>query len=280
MLGKFWKKLGGKAEPAAEASPPPPQEQPAPSEPPRLVPVRSFPWAGEPDGITCNFAVGDLINNLPARLTVDSRVHAETLLTAIGAIAGFAAQRALIASIEETNDEARWAQLHMVRSKDGDTYLFGDLLNDTLFPTSDAEADLKLWPLVAGAGIAAGLDPAAVPKPERMFQHVSAVLGGEREGFTSLADVQPQLPAGQVLKLVWPLALMCFNGELSAKAVRSGMPPVAPRWRPVIAAQAAGKFIRDVHAVLAPDKAIIIVMEAAIYASKLSQTAIEEPAAS
>lgn len=53
-----------------------------------------FPWKGEPDDIACNLALGDLINNLPRRLTVNGRIHAETFITASGAIAGFAAQQA------------------------------------------------------------------------------------------------------------------------------------------------------------------------------------------
>src|SRR5688500_675536 len=69
-------------------------EAPAPqaSDAPSAREVSQWPWEGQPDSAACDFAAGHLFHHLPARLTVNGGVHAETCLTAIGAIAGFAAQ--------------------------------------------------------------------------------------------------------------------------------------------------------------------------------------------
>jgi hypothetical protein len=103
-----------------------------------------FPWKGRLDDTACNFAFGDLVNNLPRRLTVNGRVHAETFITASGAIVGFAAQQALFSQLNEAKDEATLSQIKVVTTKASRKYYFGEPLNRTLFPESDAEAPLKL----------------------------------------------------------------------------------------------------------------------------------------
>ena len=232
-----------------------------------------FPWKDAPDVIACNLALGDLVNNLPRRLTVEGRVHAETLLASIGAIAGFAAQRAFFAeSVENEGRAAREIKIAMTAS--GVKYFFGEPLNRTLFPTTEAEAGLRLWSVAAGGAIAAGLNASELPKLENMFKHVSQTLGGELEGLPSLSNHRPQAPARELLPQFWPLAMMCFNGELSGTVAKSGA--VSQRWRPIIAAYAANTFIRKVQSVLGPANAIVIVMETAIYTSKLDPAVIEK----
>jgi hypothetical protein len=199
-------------------------------------------------------------------------------MTASGAIAGFAAQQALFFQLTEIKDNATFDQIKVIATKAGRKYYFGEPLNRALFPQSNAEAPSKLWPLAAGAAIANGLSESDLPDPVRMFAHVSETLGGEREGLPSIAkENYPQLAARELLKLVWPLATMCFNGGLSGVVAKSG--PVTQRWRPVIAARAAHACMRQVKDVLDPKKALILVMEAAIYASKLDRVDIETASA-
>src|SRR5262245_36085963 len=231
--------------------------------------MRDMPWpVSAPEYAVSNFALGDFINNLPRHLTVEGRVHAETLLAASGAVAGYAAQQTLFAEISSDAAALQRHGFQILESKAGDQYYYGDVLNARLFAPGPEEAHERLWPLVAGAAVTCGLAPEALPKPEPMFAHVSRVIGSDTEGFPSLAEARPHLPAKELLKLIWPLALQCFNGELSAKVLQPTM-AVPHRWRPAIAAIAANTFIRQVRSVLAPDKAVIVVFESAIYASKL-----------
>ena len=132
-----------------------------------------YPWDGQPDYAACNFAVGHLIQNLERRLRIEGRVHAETLLAAIGAIAGFSALRALMADLAATRDPAIAAQLNIVETQSGAKYYFGEPINRMLFPVSREDANRKLWSIAAGGAVSAGLDRSQLPKLEPMFAHVT-----------------------------------------------------------------------------------------------------------
>jgi|GEM_PF-1314705 len=228
------------------------------------------PWDGAPDAVGANFALADLINNLPRRFTIDGRIHAETLLAASGAVAGYAAQRALFAQLAAEGVAAESSGLIIAKTKDGRRWLMGDRLNAMLLPQSKSasEASEKLWPLAQGAAVSVGLDLSRMPDVGPMFAHVAGTIGGENEGTTSVPGRQFHLPTLELLKIAWPLALKCFNGELSGRVLK---PPVivSQQWWPAITAITANKMIRDVAGVLPPLDALTITMETAIYASKL-----------
>jgi hypothetical protein len=236
---------------------------------------KALPWAGAPDAAAANFALGDLVNSLPRAMSVDGRIHAATLLAASGAIAGYAAQQALFARVAEAGPRSASGSLHLAKTKTGRQYYFGDALNGMLIPRSASpqEASEKFWPIAASGAMAAGLDRAGLPALEPMFAHVTGTLGGEREGTTSLENYRFQSPAKDLLKAVWPLALKCFNSELSGKVIKPPM-IVSQRWRPAIAAITASKIIQDVAAAVPPADALTITMEAAIYASSLAPETI------
>jgi hypothetical protein len=276
MFGKWFGRKSGKA--AATSAPatqtpaaPVPEAGPAKATP---MAVASTPWQDAPDFAVANFALADLINNLPVRLTMDGRLHAETLVAASGVIAGYAALQALLYDLQAGGETPQAAGLHVITTVGGREFYFGDRLNAMLVPQTNAvaEASEKLWPLAAGGAVAAGLAPDRLPPLDRMFAHVAGAIGGEREGATSLPDHQPLLGARDLLQVVWPLALSCFESELSGRVIAPRM-AVSHRWWPAIAATVANKMIRDVAIVLAPRDALTLVMETAIYASKLSSSA-------
>ncbi len=132
-----------------------------------------YPWDGQPDYAACNFAGGHLIRNLERRLTIDGRVHAETIVAAIGTIAGFSALRALMADLAATRDPAIAGQLNILQSESGAKYYFGEPINRMLFPVSADEANRKLWSLAAGGAVLAGLDRSQLPELGPMFTHVT-----------------------------------------------------------------------------------------------------------
>jgi hypothetical protein len=158
--------------------------------------------------VGANFAVADLINNLPRRFTIDGRIHAETLLAASGAVAGYAAQRALFAQLAADGVALESSGLMIANTTDGRRRLMGDRLNAMLLPKSNSvsEASEKLWSLAQGAAVSAGLDIAQMPDVGPMFAHVARTIGGEKEGTTSVPDRQFQLPTLELLKIAWPLA--------------------------------------------------------------------------
>jgi hypothetical protein len=231
-----------------------------------------YPWALASDGVAADFALADLTNNLPRQLTVDGKLHTATLLAASGAIAGFSAQRALLSQMAP--DAVTPANgFHAVTTTSGGMFIYGEPLDYTLLPRSPTDMD-KLWAHVTGAAVTAGLDPTDVPPVAPMFAHVAKTLGSPEEGNCSLADCRYMAPLLGVLQAVWPFALMCFNGRISAQAANA-QAVVSQRWRPIIAAVAAGRMIRDAAPKMRPLKALTIVMESAIYASKLAPAMVE-----
>jgi hypothetical protein len=232
--------------------------------------ANELPWKNAPDAVACNFALGHLVGNLPGRLTVDGRIHAETYISAVGAIAGYAAQRTLFAA----TPPVMGVNINRVRTTSGDQYWFGDALNDMLVPKTEAEGNRCVWSLAAGGAMSAGIQPQQMPKLDAMFKHIASTIGGANEGKSSVsAEHQPHLPARDLLKAVWPLAVICFSGKFPGDSRAYGPAPVA--WWSAIAAQAANRPIRDVKNVLPPDIALTLLMESAIYCSKLDQSKVE-----
>jgi hypothetical protein len=228
-----------------------------------------LPWKGTADEVACNFALGHLVENVQRRAAVAGRIHAETYVSAVGAIAGYAAQRTLFAGNPGVS-------LNRATTVSGEQYWFGDALNDMLVPKTNAEANRCVWSLASGGALAAGLRPQQLPNFGAMSGHVASTIGGESEGRSSVPAVhQAHLPARKLLLTVWPTAIMCLTGKFpGANASRVyGEAPVA--WWSAIAAQASNRPIIDVKSVLSPDIALTLLMESAIYCSKLDRSTIE-----
>lgn len=225
-----------------------------------------FPWEGDERFAACNFAFGDLFQSLPAQVAFDGHIDVPTLLAAAGAIAGFAAQRALFAKADA------WpAGMQIATTKAGHIFYFGDPINDMLVPASQDDAPLRIWPVAAGAAMAAGVKP---PDLNAMFAYVTTTIGHDNEFYPSPTDARPKRSGIELLKHVWPLARECFDGKLSGKVMREeGVVP--QRWRPVVAAYVAHYGLRQSQAVLDAAKGVTILMESAIYASKVDPRLIE-----
>jgi len=223
-----------------------------------------FPWSDDPSVVACNLACGNIANNLIEWVTKDGRVHAETYVATAGAIAGYAVQQTVLAQNPPPT-------LHVATTTSGDKYLFGDPLNDMIIPKSNDDAAGKLWAHAAGGAVSAGLAPERLPSWENMFRHVSSVLGGPLEGRPSTGDKhQPAAPVRQLLAIFWPHVDTFFKADFDEIHRRFG--PVPPKWWSAIAAFAVGgKPIVQVKDVLDPSIALTILMESAIYASKVTK---------
>lgn len=258
MLGRLISKLAGKT------PGPPPGETP------------DFPWSDDDNNILCNFAYGDFVHNLQRLLTTDdNRLHCETLLAASGAVAGFAAQRALFTQAKASGENI---SLHAADTKDGRRFYFSEALNQMLVANTRDVATARLWPMAAGATLAAGVAERRLPTFAQMFGHVSRAIGAADPFMPSVApNNHPHQSIEDLLRLAWPLARACFNGEVSARAMGTGE-VVKPKWRPIVAAWAANTHLNWTHQALAPRTGLIILMESAIYASKLDPATFDPPA--
>ncbi len=229
-----------------------------------------LPWKDAPDAVACNFALGNLVTNLPRRLTVDGRIHAETYMSAVGAIAGYAAQRTLFAA----TPPVAGVNINRARVTSGAQYWLGDSLNAMLVPRTAADSNRCVWSLAAGGAVSAGLPREKIPNLDAMFKHVVANLGKPEEGRSSVpAKHQAHLAARDLLKAVWPIAAICFSGKIPGATREFGAVPAA--WWSAVAAQAANRPIQDVKSVLAPAIALTLLLESAIYCSKLDEAVVE-----
>lgn len=229
-----------------------------------------FPWQDSPDAVACNFALGHLVANVPRSLTVNGRIHAETYVSAVGAIAGFTAQRTLFAA----NPPVVGTNINRAAVASGDQFWFGDNLNYMLIPRTRSEGNRRVWSLALGGALTAGLPRGKVPKLGAMFKFVASTIGGVNEGRSSVPQKhQAKLPARDLLKAVWPVATRSFTGTFPGASREFPSAPV--NWWSAIAAQASSRPIQNVKGVLPPDIALILLMETAIYCSKLDQSGIE-----
>jgi hypothetical protein len=246
-----------------------------PPAPPRRVPIREIdmagvPWQQEEDGADCDAATANLLTALPRRLTLKGGVHAETCLAAIGAIAGLAAQRALFQQLTEQGDAATIKQIRSGRTRTGIEYFSGEALNRMLVPAPGANTG-GIWPLVAAGALRVGMPRRQLPDVDEMFAHVARSLAKDGEGRPSPPNHQPHMSGREMLQIVWPVAMDCFHGRAPDTFPHR---PTAIRHWPAIAGCVAGELIQETAAILHPRIGLTIVMESAIYASKIRPASV------
>jgi hypothetical protein len=223
-----------------------------------------FPWAGQPDETACNYAFGNLIRNLPPRIALEGKLHAPTVMAAIGAVAGVAAQVSLLADAEKMEKVTSEKKLsEMTLKADGRIFLYGPALNEMLYSVSDPVlARSRVWNMMVAAALSKGLDRKDLPNVPAMFRHVSESFNTPKEGLPSVEDkLQPVASTRDLLKLV---AISTAGGVANRKS-----------WV-AITAQAAANMLLSASRILPPTQCLTIAMESAIYASKMRANAPAE----
>lgn len=239
----------------------------------------SFPWAGQPDETACNYAFGHLIQALPARLTQDGKLHAPTLMAAIGAVAGVAAQVSLLADAERIDKVRKDEKLLDVTLKDGRAFLYGDALNEMLYSVRDPVlARSRVWNMMVSAALSKGMDVKDMPNVPAMFKYVSENWSTAKEGLPSTpANAQPIAKVRDLLQLVGPASFAALAGEMNKSVTGEAMRPNRKSWV-AITAQAAGNMVLNASRIMPPPLCLTIAMESAIYASKLRANGPKEKA--
>lgn len=247
-----------------------------PTRPPkRHIEIAGLPWDEDEDVTECDSATANLLTALTRRLTLNGVVHAETCLAAIGAIAGLAAQRAVFQQLAEQNDPAALKQIRSARTRTGVEYFSGEPLSRMLVPSPGTKGpegmEGGIWSLVTAGALRTGMPARMLPDLGEMFSHVAHILAHGEEGRPSVADHQPHMTGRETLQIVWPVAMDCFLGR--APDLFPHKPTAMRRW-PAIAACVAGELIEKTAGILHPRIGLIIVMESAIYASKIRPASV------
>lgn len=243
------------------------------------TPGNNFPWAGQADEIACNLAFGNLIRQLPPRITQDGKLHAPTLMAAVGAVAGVCAQVSLMSDAERIQKAQKDEKILEAKLKDGRTFLFGDALNEMLYSVRDPVlARSRVWNMMVSAALSKGLKPEQIPNVPAMFKHVSESFGTDKEGRPSVAEnAQPMLPVRELLKVVGPISFAALAGELDKPKTAEIGRANRKSWV-AITAQAAGNMLLNASRIMPPELCLSVAMESAIYASKMRANAPEQEA--
>jgi hypothetical protein len=184
-------------------------------------------------------------------MKTEKGVHIESLLCALGALAGYSCQANLRAqAIAKGMSEN--AGFQVVGTKDGKKFFLGDPLNNAV-----AGSQHSVWGLAAGAAQHAGCK--TLPDINEIFGHVSKVLGSDEFGIPRLPENhKPQDNPINYLKAFWPalfptVKLFC---------------PTPVDW-PILFSLATQEVIVAGKGVIDPGIALKIVMESAISMSKV-----------
>lgn len=250
-----------------------------------------FPWSGTDDEVPANLAVGSLRDSMLLWLKTDRGIHVETLLTSIGAVAGFAAQTAVFARVAERDvplpagaDKGISAQAlstHLLDSglfvsastKSGETFYFGDLINGYLVP--QVTGTYPLWGFVAAAAIAAGVKPDELPDCSPMFRRVSETIGSAQFGVLQVAqEHQPRIGMRQALDRFWPRTKFILTRTDGPGPANGRDVPLA--YWPLVTALVARQFVLMSKDALDPRIGVAMLMESAIAMSKVDPKTVPQ----
>ncbi|MBV9760889.1 MAG: hypothetical protein JO340_10025 [Acidobacteriaceae bacterium] len=189
---------------------------------------------------------------LISRLKDERGVHIETLLCALGSLAGYSCQASVRELLVKQGGEPEEKIFVIANGKDGKKYFFGDALNKPL-----AEDRYSVWSLAAG--IAANLGCGQPVKLEEIFKHVAATVGGPEFGIPRIPeDHRPADPPSNWVKHGWPKALATVQEYCESPS----------EW-PAAFGIAIQESMTQAKGVIDPCLALSIVMECAIPMSKV-----------
>lgn len=181
-------------------------------------------------------------------------VHVESLLCALGALAGYSCQANLRAQAS-AKGMSETAAFQTIGTKDGKQYFFGDPLNNLL-----ANSQYSVWGLAGGAAQHAGAKE--LPDLNEIFQYTSSVIGSDQFGIPRIPEKHRASDTPiNYLKAIWPtlfptVKMFCPN----------------PADWPILYGLAIQEAIDTAKAAIDPGLALKIVMESAIPMSKVELT--------
>ena len=233
-----------------------------------LTPSRLFPW--EPASARRGkIAIEALRQMLMRRLKGDHGVHPQTLLTAAGALVGFAAQNAALEQGEILSlrrDLVAPQSLLLYQSPKGERFLFGSWVNAPLLAGYGHGAPLQRF--LTQAAEAAGIKKADLPDFKAIEARVSATVGSATFGtLETPAGHRPAAQPQQLLKALWPQARKIMMAPMPLSFTDE--PPLHEAHWPVMASVVAGALATLSADKLPPQIGLTMVMESAVIASRI-----------
>lgn len=193
----------------------------------------------------------ELAQRMMAAMKTERGVHIESILGALGSLAGYSCQ-ASVRALARSQGLDETALFACAECTDGKVYFFGDELNRPL-----AEDQYSVWSIAAGGAQAAGCRD--IPEPNDVFAHAAGTVGSPEFGLPRLPPEHPlhDTPLNYV-EAFWPkvfpmILKFCPNPE---------------HW-PLLLGLAIQDIMSQGRNVIDPCLALKIVMECAVPMSKV-----------
>jgi len=215
-------------------------------------------------------AIDDVSHGLLAWLQDELRsgrkIQHESVLCALGALAGYAAQQAIREVVVKPGKLTLDQAFVVIETRSGEVFFFGDLLNAIIVSKDGGQSGTRdrghasIWKIVSDAGYEAGA--INLPDIADMIKHCAATVGGQEFGIPRVADAHmPEVLPREAVSRFWPAARRKLSG-------------VEPMDWPLHLAIAAHTLIVELKDTIRPDIAVQIVMEAAVQMSKIDPVSL------
>lgn len=204
----------------------------------------------------------ELADWLQGELRRGRDLQQESVLCALGALAGYAAQQAIREALVKTGKLALDQAFAVIETRSGEVFFFGELLGAVIV-AKDGNAGgghASIWKIVSEGGREAG----AINLPDigDIIKHCAATVGRDEFGIPRVADAHmPELLPREAVSRFWP----------AARRRLAGKEPMS--WPLQLALAARALIVSASHAVR-PDIAVQIVMEAAVPMSKIDPVSL------
>jgi len=216
---------------------------------------------GRPIPVVIDDVSRGLLTWLMDELRSGKDVQPETVLCALGALAGYAAQQAIREAVVKPGKLTVDQAFVVIETRSGDVFYFGDLLNAVIVSKDGGQVGARdqghasIWKIVSDGGYEAGARN--LPDVTDMIKHCAATVGKEEFGIPRVPGAHmPELLPREAVRRLWP-------------AVRRRLAGSEPMSWPLHLALAAHTLIVELKNELRPDIAVQIVMEAAVPMSKI-----------
>jgi len=181
-------------------------------------------------------------------------VNAETILSAAGALAGFATQQAVWEGLVRPGKASATGAFLVAKAESGELYFFSDLVNTLLMATT--EDQLSVWRFIAATAVKLGAQ--SLPPLRPILDDCSETVGTPAFGV-------PTLPSHLALKELPRQALRHWS-QIKSILLAGGVQPLNWPWVIAIATQNIMSQAKDA---LPADIAALVVMQAAIRMAKV-----------
>ncbi len=194
-----------------------------------------------------------LIAEYSARYKDERGVHIETILSNLGALAGFGCQMAIREGLIKTGQITEQDAFITVETTDKQKYYFGDFLNEPLLSTK--EGRISVWTLVGGAAQSLG---SPLPDINEIVGYYAGTVGSD-------AFFASRLPEKHRPKQL-PIEALGYWSATRTMQIMYKVDTLFWGWTYAMAAQ---RLILQAKDIIDPGMAARIVMEAAIPMSKM-----------